>query len=130
MFGAYPIVDYAIRTGSNQLFTNSSGMVPQIQGFRGLVDKDTPQEALTRTGYDGEDYSLVFSDEFEQEGRTFNPGDDPYWTAIDSHYCAYQRTERSARMLTKFIVAQMVRKISNGITLQKHGPPAVRSSSI
>ena len=79
MFGAYPIVDYAIRTGSNQLFTNSSGMVPQIQGFRGLVDKDTPQEALTRTGYDGEDYTLVFSDEFEQEGGIVFTWDPLFW---------------------------------------------------
>lgn len=42
---------------------------------------------MKRTGFDGEEYSLVFSDEFEQDGRSFWPGDDPYWTAIDGHYC-------------------------------------------
>lgn len=29
---------------------------------------------------------LVFSDEFEEEGRSFYPGDDPYWEAHDLHY--------------------------------------------
>lgn len=29
---------------------------------------------------------LVFSDEFNQDGRTFYPGDDPYWEAVDLHY--------------------------------------------
>lgn len=44
-----------------------------------MVDKDTPASAYSRTGYDGKTYNLVFSDEFEEEGRTFFPGDDPYW---------------------------------------------------
>jgi len=30
-------------------------------------------------------YSLVFSDEFNTPGRTFNDGDDPAWTAIDKN---------------------------------------------
>lgn len=29
---------------------------------------------------------LVFSDEFNQDGRTFYPGDDPYWEAVDLYY--------------------------------------------
>ena len=29
---------------------------------------------------------LVFSDEFNVDGRTFYPGDDPYWEAVDLHY--------------------------------------------
>ena len=29
---------------------------------------------------------LVFSDEFNTDGRTFYPGDDPYWEAADLHY--------------------------------------------
>lgn len=61
--------------------------MPEIQGYRGLIDKDTPESVLKRTGFDGQEYSLVFSDEFEQDGRTFWPGDDPYWTAVDTHYC-------------------------------------------
>ena len=31
------------------------------------------------------DYRLVFSDEFEQAGRTFADGDDPRWTALDKN---------------------------------------------
>ena len=29
---------------------------------------------------------LVFSDEFNVDGRTFYPGDDPFWEAVDLHY--------------------------------------------
>lgn len=28
----------------------------------------------------------MFSDEFSRDGRTFWPGDDPYWEAQDLHY--------------------------------------------
>lgn len=49
---------------------NSTGQVPNT-GLPNLIDKDTPQAAYTRTGFDGEAYNLVFSDEFNVEGRTF-----------------------------------------------------------
>lgn len=39
-----------------------------------LIDEETPADARTRTGYDGQDYELVFSDEFNKDGRTFWPG--------------------------------------------------------
>jgi hypothetical protein len=29
---------------------------------------------------------LVFSDEFNTDGRSFYPGDDPYWEAVDLNY--------------------------------------------
>lgn len=87
VFGAYPIIDNIVQASAQLSFVNATGQIPEIQGYRGLIDRDTPQSALKRTGFDGEEYSLVFSDEFEQEGRTFWPGDDPYWTAVDSHYC-------------------------------------------
>ena len=29
---------------------------------------------------------LIFYDEFNNDGRTFYPGDDPYWEATDLHY--------------------------------------------
>lgn len=48
----------------------------------------TPDSAKKRTGFDGEEYELVFSDEFETPGRTFYPGDDPYWEAVDLWYGA------------------------------------------
>lgn len=57
--------------------TNSTGQVPEIQNLPSMVDKDTPTSVYTRTGYDGEEYELVFSDEFNTDGRTFWPGDDP-----------------------------------------------------
>jgi len=54
--------------------------------MRGLVDNDTPNSVKTRTGFDGHKYSIVFSDEFNTEGRTFWPGDDPFWEAVDLYY--------------------------------------------
>ncbi|KDN43286.1 hypothetical protein RSAG8_06253, partial [Rhizoctonia solani AG-8 WAC10335] len=53
----------------------------------GLIDKDTPKSAYTRTSHvDGTTYDLVFGDEFNVEGRSFYAGDDPCWEAIDMHY--------------------------------------------
>lgn len=51
-----------------------------------LIDTDTPDSAKSRTGFDGEQYELVFSDEFNVDGRTFYPGDDPFWEAVDIWY--------------------------------------------
>lgn len=36
---------------------------------------------------------LVFSDEFNQDGRSFYPGDDPYWEASNLHYWATNNME-------------------------------------
>lgn len=86
--------------------TNSSGQVPQIPNLPTLIDETTPLDAYKRTGFDGEEYELAFSDEFNTDGRTFWPGDDPYavlhnlhspkqrltrylrsyWEAVDLHY--------------------------------------------
>jgi hypothetical protein len=38
------------------------------------IDVDTPKSAHTRKGFDGFDYEIVFSDEFNTPGRTFYPG--------------------------------------------------------
>lgn len=54
--------------------------------MRTLVDEDTDMSAYTRVGTDGKTYNLVFSDEFNTDGRTFWPGDDPYWEAVDLQY--------------------------------------------
>jgi beta-glucanase (GH16 family) len=43
---------------------------------------------------------LVFSDEFNVEGRTFYPGDDPYWEAADLHYwqvCRHHSNRHESR---------------------------------
>ena len=67
---------------------NATGQIPKLN-FKTLVDPVTPAEAMSRVGTDGRTYNLVFSDEFETDGRTFYPGDDPYWEAQDIHYwCA------------------------------------------
>ncbi|KAJ7066571.1 glycoside hydrolase family 16 protein [Mycena amicta] len=66
---------------------NSTGQVPVLPGMPSLIDQDTPEDAYSRTGTtDGKKYNLIFSDEFNVDGRTFYPGDDPYWEAADLHY--------------------------------------------
>lgn len=58
-----------------------------MSGNWALVDVDTPLEARTKKDYkDGKDWQLIFSDEFNRDGRTFYPGDDPYWEAVDLQY--------------------------------------------
>lgn len=64
---------------------NSTGQI--AIATRGPIDPDTPASAYYHTSLEsGEQWELVFSDEFEQDGRTFWPGDDPYWEAEDIWY--------------------------------------------
>ncbi|KAL4078027.1 glycoside hydrolase family 16 protein [Scleroderma citrinum] len=67
---------------------NATGQLASIPGGWGLIDLDTPTEAHTKVSYmnPGDQWELVFSDEFNTEGRTFYPGDDPYWEAPNLHY--------------------------------------------
>ncbi|KAK7022190.1 glycoside hydrolase family 16 protein [Favolaschia claudopus] len=91
LFAAYPVIVHLTHPdpkiiGFNLGGINASGQVPELESFPSLIDPDTPAEAYTFTGADGKQYDLVFSDEFNNEGRTFYPGDDPYWEAVDLHY--------------------------------------------
>ncbi|KAG6378626.1 glycoside hydrolase family 16 protein [Boletus reticuloceps] len=100
LFAGYPIITYftAEKLSNNGAFglggINASGQVPVILGNWALIDIDTPKEAHTKTSWNGgPDMVLVFSDEFNVPGRTFWPGDDPYWEAVDLHYWATNNLE-------------------------------------
>ncbi|GAA5927478.1 uncharacterized protein JCM15063_005912 [Sporobolomyces koalae] len=92
LFAGYPIYDWLSKPtistyGATGLSgTNGTSQIPEMPTYRGLIDPDTPTSALTRTGFDGKDYELVFSDEFNTDGRLFYAGMDPYWEAVDLHY--------------------------------------------
>lgn len=93
LFAGYPIIAFLDRTtlkppGFNLGGINGSGQVPFFSNFPSMVDPETPREAMTKTGNDGNTYDLVFSDEFNTDGRSFYPGDDPFWEAVDLHYWA------------------------------------------
>jgi len=47
-----------------------------MSGNWGMIDRDTPDEAYRKTSHvtGRDDLVLVFSDEFNVEGRTFYPG--------------------------------------------------------
>lgn len=89
LFVGYPVILHFTdnaednSSGFNLGGINGSGQIPDLPGLKTLVDKKTPQDAMSRLGSDGETYNLVFSDEFEEDGRSFYPGDDPYWEAQD-----------------------------------------------
>ncbi|KAJ6509382.1 beta-glucan synthesis-associated protein [Mycena vitilis] len=94
LFAGYPIISH-FTTHSGSFFggfnvggTNATGQVPEMAGNFGLIDLATPKDAYTIDSYHspGTKLQLVFSDEFETAGRTFYPGDDPYWEAVDLHY--------------------------------------------
>lgn len=92
LFAGIPVITYIIKQGKKSGVssiggTNANGEFPEIPGMRALIDRDTPQEAYKHTSLeDGSEWDLVFSDEFNTEGRSFYPGDDPYWEAVDLHY--------------------------------------------
>ncbi|TIC00650.1 concanavalin A-like lectin/glucanase [Wallemia mellicola] len=92
LFAGYPILSFFRDQGQttegayNLGGINATGQIPVLPGVRGLVDDDTPEDVKHRVGYDGKNYKLVFSDEFEQEGRTFFPGEDPFFEAVNIWY--------------------------------------------
>ncbi|KAI0094797.1 glycoside hydrolase family 16 protein [Irpex rosettiformis] len=93
LFAGYPIISHftkhrqATFGAFNLGGTNKTGQVPEILGNRGLIDYDTPSNAYSKPDYvNGKKWQLVFSDEFNVDGRSFYPGDDPYWEAADLHY--------------------------------------------
>ncbi|KZT28336.1 glycoside hydrolase family 16 protein [Neolentinus lepideus HHB14362 ss-1] len=91
LFAGYPIISYYNRhlltqPGYNYGGINGSGQIADLPGMPSLIDAETPQSAYSYTGTDGKSYKLVFSDEFNTDGRTFYPGDDPYWEAVDLNY--------------------------------------------
>jgi len=69
--------------------------VPLLNNVRrGLIDPDTPQDAMTIMSEDGStQLQLVFSDEFNTPGRTFYDGDDPYFQGMDFWYGVTQDLE-------------------------------------
>ncbi|OCF60896.1 glucosidase [Kwoniella mangroviensis CBS 10435] len=95
IFALYPIFDFYMKddnamgantAGYNLGGINSTGQYPSVPGLPKLIDDDTPEDAKTWTSLQGEEWQLVFSDEFNKDGRTFFPGDDPFFTAVDLHY--------------------------------------------
>ncbi|KAE8214156.1 hypothetical protein CF327_g2402 [Tilletia walkeri] len=107
LFAGYPIAQHFTEvaskkdTGSYNLGgTNGSGQVPDLDIFQ-VIDKETPPSAMKWQGSTIDankratpyNYHLVFSDEFNEEGRTFWKGDDPFWEAVDIWYGATQDYE-------------------------------------
>lgn len=98
LFLGFPVQD-AIRKhwlptngGYNLGGINATGQI--MEGSFSLIDNATPQDARTKVSpVDGRTMQLVFSDEFEQDGRTFWPGDDPFWEAADQYYWNTQDLE-------------------------------------
>jgi beta-glucanase (GH16 family) len=92
LFAGYPLYGYFTRPKTTTLGafnlggTNATGQVPVMEGGFALIDADTPLEARHKIVSTGEKWDLVFSDEFNVDGRTFYPGDDPFWEANDLHY--------------------------------------------
>lgn len=75
LFAGYPIISFYTSTkqtnqGAYNLGgINGTGQVPEVSNFPALIDPDTPASVHTRTGFDGQTYQLVFSDEFNKDGR-------------------------------------------------------------
>ncbi|CAK5276442.1 unnamed protein product [Mycena citricolor] len=88
LFLGYPVASHFTRAKPSEAV--ATGPMTPIANFssRGLIDVHTPQSAHQIYGYhdSSQALQLVFSDEFEVDGRSFYPGDDPYWEAVDFDY--------------------------------------------
>ncbi|KAF2093205.1 beta-glucan synthesis-associated protein SKN1 [Rhizodiscina lignyota] len=71
-----------------------SDKYPLMKNLRkSLIDPTTPDSVKSRTTRTGTKQTLVFSDEFNTDGRTFYEGDDPYFQAMDLWYGVTQDLE-------------------------------------
>ena len=102
LFVVYPVVTFVNKAvepkmtpcTNNPLCIEGKENTPHLKNIRvGLIDPDTPKNVMTRTSHDGTTQKLVFSDEFNREGRTFYDGDDPYFQGVDIWYGATQDLE-------------------------------------
>jgi len=101
LFAGYPLISHftskkmSTNSGFNLGGINATGQVPSMQGNWGLIDLDTDKTFYTKPSYNdpSQEMQLIFSDEFNTDGRTFYPGDDPYWEAVDLHYWATNNLE-------------------------------------
>ncbi|KAG6874469.1 hypothetical protein C0995_010379 [Termitomyces sp. Mi166 len=101
LFAGYPMISHFTRThpttqgGFNLGGINATGQIPSLPGNWGLIDLETPTRAYKLPAWtEGtSELQLIFSDEFNTDGRTFYPGDDPYWEAVDLHYWATNNLE-------------------------------------
>lgn len=76
---------------NNSLFGKQFRKVVNIR--TSMVDPDTPDKYKHWKSSLDDNWDLVFSDEFNCEGRTFYPGDDQFWEAVDIHYAATENME-------------------------------------
>ncbi|ETW05115.1 hypothetical protein H310_04136 [Aphanomyces invadans] len=56
---------------------------PTKSGVGTWVDVDTPAHALRKKSSRGDEWTLVMSDEFNRDGRSFVAGQDHLWTALN-----------------------------------------------
>lgn len=88
----YSGVAYHYKPESYEILTHYS--YPLLSAIRtSLIDPDTPEDAHTHVNKDGDKWTLVFSDEFNVEGRTFYEEDDQFFEAPDLHYDATKDLE-------------------------------------
>jgi len=95
IFVLYPVVSYYAPSAKSGFFSGTDSTDNPVNNGGGtnststsrtrndLIDVDTPDSAKSWAGLDGNTYQLVFSDEFNQDGRTFKEQDDPFWQAVD-----------------------------------------------
>jgi hypothetical protein len=103
LFIGYPIITFAVKKTEPKVNLCASDPmcirsdVPLLKNVRtGLIDPATPSSVMTRKSVNGKTLNLVFSDEFETDGRTFYDGDDPYFQGVDIWYGVTQDLEVSA----------------------------------
>ncbi|EEH42350.2 uncharacterized protein PADG_07170 [Paracoccidioides brasiliensis Pb18] len=100
LFIIYPLLTFfdKLKEGDKPTCTDDScldvGPIPHLQNLRtSLIDPDTPQSVRSITSSSGKQWKLVFSDEFNKDGRTFYDGDDPFFQAVDIWYGVTQDLE-------------------------------------
>ncbi|KAF7296009.1 GH16 domain-containing protein [Mycena kentingensis (nom. inval.)] len=127
LFLGYPVTYHFTHNDSattQSALVNATGQVPSI-GNWGLIDLDTPKEFHKIYSYNdpSQELQLVFSDEFEKEGRTFYPGQAREFAFAAA--LAYTQLQATIRIGKRWICTTGAQAISNGASYS----PSSESSS-
>ncbi|OZJ03628.1 hypothetical protein BZG36_03728 [Bifiguratus adelaidae] len=93
-FAGYPLglyINHEVHQSIPPKNTTTNTTEPRPPTIVLPIDPDTPASAHQKLASDGTYWDLVFSDEFNQDGRTFYPGSDPYWGGRRSSLLGYWR---------------------------------------
>ncbi|OMJ18227.1 putative beta-glucan synthesis-associated protein [Smittium culicis] len=109
-------MDYEYIAMAKNSSSKGQPLVPKVLP----VDPETPASAEFFTNINGEKLKLVFSDEFNTDGRKFGPGQDSIWEAQDLYYYGTNDLEYYSPEQVSTKDGKLILTLENKVTVEPH----------